>query len=57
MDEVISMPNNYSLLYREEREMIKYRNLTGVGIVPWGPLNTGRLARPAKDQKHCKSYN
>jgi aryl-alcohol dehydrogenase-like predicted oxidoreductase len=47
----ISMQNHYSLLYREEeREMNKYCNITGVGIIPWGPLNTGMLARPARDQ-------
>jgi aryl-alcohol dehydrogenase-like predicted oxidoreductase len=47
----ISMQNSYSLLYREEeREMNKYCNITGVGIIPWGPLNTGRLARPVRDQ-------
>ena len=45
----ISMQNHYSLLYREEeREMIKFCNLTGVGLIPWGPLDEGRLARSAK---------
>ncbi|KAK7202526.1 Aldo/keto reductase [Myxozyma melibiosi] len=43
----ISMQNQYSLLYREEeREMIQYCNLTGVGIIPWGPLTAGALAKP-----------
>ena len=47
----VSMQGHYSLLYREEeREMIKFCNETGVGLIPWGPLNTGRLARPARDQ-------
>ncbi|KAL6855592.1 Aldo-keto reductase dtxS3 [Amphichorda felina] len=42
----ISMQNQYNLLYREEeREMIKYCNITGVGLIPWGPLASGRLAR------------
>ena len=37
----ISMQNNYSLLYREEeRKMIKFCDETGVGLIPWGPLNT-----------------
>lgn len=41
------MQNHYNLLYREEeREMIKYCNKTGVGILPWSPLAEGLLARP-----------
>lgn len=33
----ISMQNQYNLLYREEeREMIKYCNITGVGLIPVG---------------------
>jgi aryl-alcohol dehydrogenase-like predicted oxidoreductase len=43
----ISMQNHYNLLYREEeREMIRYCNDTGVGIIPWAPLCRGHLARP-----------
>lgn len=35
----ISMQNQYSLLYREEeREMNKYCDATGVGLIPWAPL-------------------
>lgn len=45
----ISMQNQYSLLYREEeREMNRYCNDTGVGLIPWAPLAAGRLARPAE---------
>jgi aryl-alcohol dehydrogenase-like predicted oxidoreductase len=47
------MQNHYSLLYREEeREMNKFCKISGVGLLPWGPLNAGRLAlaRPWKDQ-------
>jgi aryl-alcohol dehydrogenase-like predicted oxidoreductase len=41
------MQNHYSLLYREEeREMNKYCHETGVGLIPWGPLYGGYLARP-----------
>ena len=48
----ISMQNHYSLLYREEeREMIKFCNDTGVGLIPWGPLSFGRLARSASITK------
>ncbi|PGH17049.1 hypothetical protein AJ79_01433 [Helicocarpus griseus UAMH5409] len=44
----VSMQNQYSLLYREEeREMLKYCAETGVGVIPWGPLEKGFLARPA----------
>ncbi|EOD52306.1 hypothetical protein LEMA_P072910.1 [Neofusicoccum parvum] len=43
----VSMQNHYNLLYREEeREMNKYCNMTGVGLIPWSPLASGRLARP-----------
>jgi aryl-alcohol dehydrogenase-like predicted oxidoreductase len=43
----VSMQNHYNLLYREEeREMIRYCNDTGVGIIPWAPLCRGHLARP-----------
>lgn len=42
-----SMQNCYSLLYREEeREMNKFCLETGVGLIPWGPLAQGQLARP-----------
>ncbi|KAF4471663.1 Aldo keto reductase 3 [Fusarium albosuccineum] len=42
----VSMQNHYNLIYREEeREMIKYCNATGVGLIPWAPLASGRLAR------------
>jgi aryl-alcohol dehydrogenase-like predicted oxidoreductase len=41
------MQNQYNLLYREEeREMIRFCNATGVGVIPWGPLAHGTLARP-----------
>lgn len=44
----VSMQGRYSLLYREEeREMNFYCYSTGVGLIPWGPLSQGALARPA----------
>ncbi|KAI9824340.1 MAG: hypothetical protein M1826_007362 [Phylliscum demangeonii] len=47
----VSMQNQYNLLYREEeREMIKYCNLTGVGLIPWSPLCRGLLARPVEHE-------
>ncbi|KAJ4201525.1 hypothetical protein NW767_006613 [Fusarium falciforme] len=43
----VSMQNQYNLLYREEeREMIRFCNDTGVGLIPWAPLCRGHLARP-----------
>ncbi|TAQ87194.1 hypothetical protein B7494_g4508 [Chlorociboria aeruginascens] len=43
----ISMQNYYNLLYREEeREMNRFCNDTGVGLIPWAPLAAGNLARP-----------
>lgn len=46
----ISMQNHYNLLYREEeREMNKFCNETGVGLIPWAPLCRGHLARPPSE--------
>lgn len=43
----VSMQNLYNLCYREEeREMIRFCKETGVGIIPWSPMNGGKLARP-----------
>ena len=43
----VSMQNAYNLLYREEeREMNKFCLETGIGLIPWGPLSQGQLARP-----------
>ncbi|EJT79115.1 hypothetical protein GGTG_04204 [Gaeumannomyces tritici R3-111a-1] len=42
----VSMQNFYNLLYREEeREMNRFCRETGVAIIPWSPLDGGRLAR------------
>lgn len=43
----VSMQNYYNLLYREEeREMNRFCDKTGVGLIPWAPLCRGHLARP-----------
>ena len=43
----VSMQNQYNLCYREEeREMNKFCNETGVGLIPWGPMSSGLLAKP-----------
>ncbi|KAJ5656029.1 hypothetical protein N7507_007979 [Penicillium longicatenatum] len=52
----ISMQNYYNLCYREEeREMNRYCNETGVGLMPWSPLFAGRLARPVGDESSVRS--
>ncbi|KAJ5946485.1 hypothetical protein N7454_003324 [Penicillium verhagenii] len=52
----ISMQNYYNLLYREEeREMNRYCNETGVGLIPWSPLFAGRLARPVGEESSLRS--
>lgn len=44
--------NHYSLLYREEeREMNRFCDATGVGLIPWAPLCRGFLARPLAQQR------
>lgn len=46
-----SMQNEHNLLYREEeREMNRYCKKTGVGLIPWGPIGSGALARPWSEQ-------
>jgi len=43
----VTMQNLYNLIYREEeREMIPYSLDANVGLIPWGPIAAGRLARP-----------
>ncbi|CAG8980153.1 hypothetical protein HYALB_00007391 [Hymenoscyphus albidus] len=43
----ISMQNRYNLCYREEeREMNRFCKETGVGLIPWSPLNSGSLSKP-----------
>jgi aryl-alcohol dehydrogenase-like predicted oxidoreductase len=52
----ISMQNYYNLCYREEeREMNRYCNETGVGLMPWSPLFAGRLTRPVGDESSVRS--
>ncbi|KAI0108017.1 Aldo/keto reductase [Daldinia grandis] len=52
----ISMQNLYNLCYREEeREMIRYCNDTGVGILPYSPNFGGKLARPLGQEDSTRS--
>ncbi|KAG2140411.1 NADP-dependent oxidoreductase domain-containing protein [Suillus cothurnatus] len=41
----VSMQDEYSLLYREERCSLIV-NYNGIGVIPWAPLASGLLARP-----------
>lgn len=53
----ISMQDCYNLLYREEeREMIPYCKLTGVGLIPWSPLARGHLARSLSQTSLRKDF-
>lgn len=52
----VSMQNQHSLLYREEeREMNAYCNFEQIGLIPWGPLADGFLARPASASDTARS--
>lgn len=45
------MQNSYNLLYREEeREMNKFCAETGVGLIPWGRLAGGLLAKKVGEE-------
>lgn len=35
--------------------MIPYCKFAGIGIIPWGPLNAGRLARPLDARSTARS--
>ena len=52
----VSMQNFHNLLYREEeREMLKYCDFAGIGVIPWSPLARGALARPFHSQETSDS--
>jgi aryl-alcohol dehydrogenase-like predicted oxidoreductase len=52
------MQNHYSLTYREEeREMNAYCKFAGIGLIPWSPLDSGRLARPLNTEATSRSEN
>ena len=45
-----TMQNHYHLAYREEeREMLPLCDEEDIGVIPWGPLGQGFLARPYDD--------
>lgn len=35
----------------QERDMIPYCNFEGIGLIPWGPIAGGALARPLSQQE------
>jgi aryl-alcohol dehydrogenase-like predicted oxidoreductase len=46
----VSMQNHYNLIYREEeREMLPLCREEGIGVTPYSPLASGRLARAASE--------
>ncbi|QLC34772.1 aldo/keto reductase (plasmid) [Halarchaeum sp. CBA1220] len=50
LESFVSMQNHYNAVYREEeREMNPLCESAGVGLIPWGPLAQGYLARPHED--------
>jgi aryl-alcohol dehydrogenase-like predicted oxidoreductase len=52
------MQDNYKDIYREEeREINKFCNESGVGLVPRDPLSTAHLAQPARDQTTVRAKN
>ncbi|KZT58678.1 Aldo/keto reductase [Calocera cornea HHB12733] len=56
----VSMQSNWSLLAREdERELVGYCAHAGIGLIPWGPLQSGLLARPvgAESERTRKTVN
>jgi 1-deoxyxylulose-5-phosphate synthase len=56
----VSMQPHYNLLYREEeREMLRFCNEEGIGVIPWSPLARGFLAgnRKAEDRDKEKRAN
>lgn len=52
----VSMQNQYSLGQREEeREMFPLLADQGVGSIPWGPLQAGKMARPWNEQNTARA--
>jgi aryl-alcohol dehydrogenase-like predicted oxidoreductase len=52
----VSMQNQYSLGQREEeREMFGLLADQGVGSIPWGPLQAGKMARPWSEQSTSRA--
>ncbi|WP_380174837.1 aldo/keto reductase [Kineococcus sp. DHX-1] len=52
----VSMQNQYSLGQREEeREMFPLLADQGVGSIPWGPLQAGKMARPWNEQSTARA--
>lgn len=50
LTQFISMQNTHNAIYREEeREMVPLLEDLGVGMIPWGPLAHGLLARKVNE--------
>ncbi len=50
LTEFETMQNHYNAAYREEeREVLPLAQEEGMGVIPWGPLGQGFLARPHEE--------
>jgi aryl-alcohol dehydrogenase-like predicted oxidoreductase len=53
-----TMQNHYHLAYREEeREMLPICDRNGLGVMPWGALGQGFLARPVEELEETARGN
>lgn len=52
----VSMQNHYNLIYREEeREMLPLCRDAGIGVTPYSPLASGRLARDFRTVRSARA--
>ena len=52
----VSMQNHLNLIYREEeREMLPLCRAQGIGVIPYSPLASGRLARDGSAETTLRS--
>ena len=42
-----SVQNMYNLAERKSEDVLEYAEANGIGFIPWFPMATGQLARPA----------
>lgn len=55
LERFVTMQSHYNLVYREEeREMLKFCQKEGIGVIPWCPLAKGYLTRPHAEKTATK---